>query len=91
MAYGAKPRTRVERAARLEADKPTWVTHLPPPAAQVIRAIARQFERAGTDALDSDQLWSTGEVSAAKGLTALKQGGDPTALLRKTKETIFGA
>jgi type I restriction enzyme R subunit len=91
VAYGAKPRTRVERAARLEADKPTWVTHLPPPAAQVIRAIARQFERAGTDALDSDQLWSTGEVSAAKGLTALKQGGDPTALLRKTKETIFGA
>jgi type I restriction enzyme R subunit len=91
VAYGVKPRTRAERAARLDTSVPDWLDQLPPPAAKVIRAIARQFERAGTDALDSDQLWSAGEVRAAKGLAALKQGGDPTALLRKTKETIFGA
>ncbi len=92
VAYGVKPRTRSERAQRLNGDATPWLTQLPPPAAKVIRAIGRQFERAGTDALDSDQLWSAGEVYAAKGIEALKiGGGDPTALLRQTKETIFGA
>jgi type I restriction enzyme R subunit len=91
VAYGVKPRTRVKRAGRLDTTGPDWFVSLPPPAAKVIRAIARQFERAGTDALDSDQFWSAGEVKAAKGLSALKLGGDPNALLRKTKETIFAA
>ena len=58
---------------------------------KVIRAIARQFEKAGTDALETDQLWSVGEVRAAKGLTALKLGGDPDKLMRQTKETLFAA
>lgn len=91
VAYGVKPKTRAERAARLDAHAPDWLTQLPPPAAKVIRAIARQFERAGTDALETDQLWSAGEVRAAKGLSALKQGGDPAKLLRQTKETLFDA
>ncbi len=90
--YGVKPRTRAERAAQLDsATAPPWLIQLPQPAAKVIRAIARQFERAGTDALETDQLWSAGEVKAAKGLAALKQGGDPAKLLRQTKETLFAA
>jgi type I restriction enzyme R subunit len=91
VAYGVKPRTRVERAARLDGHAPDWLAQLPPPAAKVIRAIARQFERAGTDALETDQLWNAGEVRAAHGLKALKQGGDPSKLLRQTKETLFEA
>lgn len=91
VAYGVKPRTRAERAGRLDTSGPDWFVQLPPPAAKVIRAIARQFARAGTDALETDQLWSAGEVKAAKGLSALKLGGEPNALLRKTKETIFAA
>ena len=91
VAYGVKPRTRAERAARLNTAAPEWLDRLPPPAAKVIRAIARQFERAGTDALETQELWNTGEVRAARGMTALKLGGEPNALLRKTKETIFAA
>jgi type I restriction enzyme R subunit len=91
VAYGVKPRTRVERAQRLDASAPDWLVKLPSPAAKVIRAIARQFERAGTDALETDQLWSASEVRAAKGLAALKQGGDPSKLLRQTKETLFAS
>ncbi|HEX9048080.1 MAG TPA: DEAD/DEAH box helicase family protein, partial [Verrucomicrobiae bacterium] len=64
VAYGVKPRTRGERAARLDGQAPDWFKQLPPPAANVIRAIARQFERAGTEALETDQLWSAGEVRA---------------------------
>ena len=90
--YGVKPKTRAERAARLDgAAAPDWLIQLPQPAAKVIRAIARQFERAGTEALETQELWNAGEVRVARGLTALKQGGEPNALLRKTKELIFAA
>jgi type I restriction enzyme R subunit len=91
LAYGVRPKTRAERAASLEALAPDWLIQLPQPAANVIRAIARQFERAGTDALETQELWNAGEVKAARGLTALKQGGEPAALLRRTKETLFAA
>jgi hypothetical protein len=57
----------------------------------VIRAIARQFKKAGTDALETQELWNAGEVKDAKGLAALRQGGNPAELLRKTKETLFAA
>lgn len=89
--YGVKPKTRAQRAAQLDNLATDWLLQLPPPAAKVIRAIARQFERAGTDALETDQLWNAGEVRAAKGLSALKQGGDPAKLLRRTKETLFAS
>lgn len=90
--YGVKPKTRAERASRLDgAAAPDWLIQLPQPAAKVIRAIARQFERAGTEALETQELWNAGEVRAVRGLTALKQGGEPNALLRKTKELIFAA
>lgn len=90
--YGIKPKTRAERAAQLDgAAAPDWLIQLPQPAAKVIRAIARQFERAGTEALETQELWNAGEVRAVRGLTALKQGGEPSALLRKTKELIFAA
>ncbi|MEN9573392.1 MAG: Type restriction enzyme protein [Verrucomicrobiota bacterium] len=92
VAYGVKARTRVERAASFDsATGPGWLVKLPQPAAKVIRAIARQFVRAGTEALDSDQLFQTGEVMEANGLAALRQGGNPAELLRQTKETLFAA
>jgi len=93
VAYGIKPLTRAERAAKLGSDShgPDWLIKLPQPSVKAIRAIARQFEKAGTEALETDQLWSAGEVKAAKGLSALKQGGDPAKLLRQTKETLFAA
>lgn len=90
--YGVKPRTRAERAAQLDgATGPGWLVKLPQPTVKVIRAIARQFKKAGTDALETQELWNAGEVKDAKGLAALRQGGNPTELLRKTKETLFAA
>lgn len=92
VAYGVKPRTRAERAASLDsANSPPWLIQLPQPAAQVIRAIARQFAKDGTDALETKELWHSGEVEEARGLAALAQGGEPAELLRKTKETLFAA
>jgi len=62
---------------------------LPQPAAKVIRKIVRQFEKAGTGALETGQLWKT--IDEPNALDALRQGGQPAELLRKTKETLFAA
>jgi type I restriction enzyme R subunit len=91
-AYGVPARTRAQRAALVTDTARTaapWLIRLPQPTATVIRAIARQFERGGTEALDSDQLFHTPEVEAAHGLAALRQGGEPSELLRLTRETLF--
>ena len=93
VAYGMPARTRAERAAAFaeSATAPPWLIQLPPPAASVIRAIVRQFEKDGTPALHSPELFRTPEVKAAKGLKALQQAGNPQELLRQTRETIFVA
>jgi type I restriction enzyme R subunit len=89
LAYGVQPMTRAQRAAKFGDTGPTWLTQLPQPTAKVIRKIVKQFEKAGTGALETGQLWSTiGEPNA---LAALRQGGQPADLLRMTKETLFAA
>jgi len=91
LAYGIQPLTRTQRAAQFDGEHPAWLVQLPPPTAKVIRAIVRQFERAGTDGLDSNQLWQTPELRPLKPVAVLKQAGNPAELLRKTKETLFAA
>jgi type I restriction enzyme R subunit len=91
LAYGVTPMTRAERAAKFGDTGPDWLIQLPQPSAKVILAIVRQFERAGTTALEATELWRTPEIRDLKGLDALKQGGQPAELLRKTKETLFAA
>jgi len=53
--------------------------------------IVKQFERAGTAALEAKDLWRTPEIRELKGWQALNQGGLPDELIRKTKETLFVA
>jgi type I restriction enzyme R subunit len=93
LAYAIPCKTKAERAAPVldEQSPDVWLHHLPQPTQKVIRAIARQFERGGTDAMDTNELFKTPEIRKAGGLKALKQGGDPTALLHKLKEEIFVA
>ena len=89
-AYGIAPRTRHTRANQFD-DGPDWLIRLPQPAAKVVRAIVRQFENAGTDALEAKELWETPEIKQLHGLAALREGGEPAELMRKTKETLFVA
>lgn len=51
----------------------------------------KQFENTGTDALEARELWDTPEIKQLRGLAALREGGKPSELLRKTKETLFVA
>ena len=91
VAYGIQPKTRAERAAQFGDTSPDWLIRLPQPSARVIRAIVRQFERAGTESLETAELWQIPEIRQLNGLKALRDGGDPTDLLRKMKETLFAA
>ena len=94
LAYGIAPRTRHTRAGQFGANAntaPNWLIQLPQPAAKVIRAIVRQFENAGTDALEAKELWETPEIKQLRGLAALREGGNPAELMRRTKETLFVA
>jgi len=91
LAYGITPRTRAERAAQFSDTGREWLIHLPPVSAKVLRAIVRQFERAGTDGLETNELWQTPDIRHLNGLKALREGGDPAELLRKLKETLFAA
>lgn len=89
LAYGVPPLTRAQRAAKFGATGPAWLIQLPQPTVKVIRKIIKQFEQAGTGALETGQLWNTiGEPDA---LATLRQGGEPAELLRLTKETLFAA
>jgi len=90
LAYGIAPRTRHSRAEQFDGG-PEWLIRLPQPAAKVIRAIVKQFENAGTDALEARELWETPEIKKLRGLAALRAGGEPSELMRKTKETLFVA
>ena len=48
-------------------------------------------QRAGTESLETNELWQTPDIRELNGIAALRQGGDPTELMRKLKETIFAA
>jgi type I restriction enzyme, R subunit len=90
LAYGIAPRTRHARAEQFDGG-PDWLIRLPQPTAKVIRAIVKQFENAGTKALEARELWETPEIKNLRGIAALREGGEPAELMRKTKETLFVA
>ncbi len=89
VAYGIRPLTRAQRAAQFGDSGPPWLIRLPQPTAKVIRKIVKQFEQAGTNALETPQLWKT--IDEPKAIDSLAKGGEPAHLLRKTKETLFAA
>lgn len=91
LGWGARPRTRQDRALAFTYKHEDWLDALPAPTAATIRAIARQFERGGTDSLENPHIFQTAEVKAAGGLQALQAAGKPAELLRETKARMFAA
>ena len=91
LAYGLLPRTREERALAFSYKHESWLSTLPPPASDTIKALAAQFVLGGTESLESPHIWQTPEVVAAGGIRALAAAGEPKTLLRETKERMFAA
>lgn len=59
--------------------------------ASTLRAIASQFSRAGTEGLESRELFRTPAVLSAGGLAALKALGKPAEVLMEAKRRMFAA
>ncbi len=91
LGWGMRPRTRHDRALAFTYKHEDWLDGLPARAAATIKAIASQFERGGTEGLESSQIFQTPEVKAAGGLAALQAAGQPAELLRETKQRMFAA
>jgi len=90
-AYGAVPRTRTDRAFAFIYKNEGWLTDLPAAATAVVKAVAKQFEKGGTDGLESREIFQTPDVRNAGGLAGLKAAGNPTELLKETKARMFAA
>lgn len=89
--YGMAPRTREERADAFGYKHADWLRACPPKAAATIRALSRQFTRAGTEGLENPSIFRLPEVMQAGGLTALQALGQPSEVLMETKERMFTA
>jgi type I restriction enzyme R subunit len=91
LGWGMNPRTRHDRALAFTYKHEDWINGLPIQAGATVRAIARQFDRGGTEGLENPQIFQTPEVKAAGGLLALQAAGKPSDLLRETKTRMFAA
>lgn len=91
LGYGMAPKSRGERADAFAYKHASWLAGMPPRTANVIRAIAGQFTKAGTEGLENPAVFQTPEVVHAGGLVALKALGKPSKVLTDTKERMFEA
>jgi len=91
LAYGAAPRTRVQRADAFNYKHAEWLDSLPIGAAETLRALTRQFGLSGTDGLEQPAVFNTPDVVKAGGLAALRALGQPKEILRETKRRVFAA
>jgi type I restriction enzyme R subunit len=91
LGYGLAPRTRPDRADAFAYKHAEWLAALPDKAAATLRALTGQFARAGTDGLESPEVFRLSAVVQAGGLAALKVLGKPADILRETKARLFAA
>ncbi len=89
--YGQAPMTRMQRAGAFGYKHMDWLNTMPIKTKGVVLAVANQFGRGGTDALESPRIFELPEIKRAGGLAALKQFGEPKTVLSETKERMFAA
>lgn len=91
LGYKVKPRRRLDRSLAFRFKNETWLDAMPSPARGVILGIAGQFERSGTDALESREIWRVPDIQKAGGLAALRGFGKPMDALHDAKTRLFSA
>lgn len=89
LGYSFEPLTRAYRVGQFNFRESDWLSAMPPEARGVVIALANQFGMAGTEALESRDVFATPEIIRAGGLTALRQVGEPSEVLRETKRRIL--
>jgi type I restriction enzyme R subunit len=92
LAYGGKRRTRIDRHLAFRYQNEKWLdSAMPAPARDVILGITAQFERHGTEALESREIWRVAAIERAGGMRALRALGEPTRAVMDMKRRLFAA
>jgi type I restriction enzyme R subunit len=89
--YGMAPKNRKERVLALSYKHAVWLKNLPDKARSTLLALAKQFEKGGTDELENPYIFSAPDVKKAGGLEALKVLGEPKDIIIETKRRLFAA
>ena len=92
LGYQAKSRTRLDRRLAFQYRHEDWLDkEMPSTTRQVVMGIAQEFERTGTDGLESTQLWHVPSVEKAGGMKTLLALGTPAHVLSNLKYRLFSA
>ena len=91
LGWGLSPRTCPDRVLAFRYKHEEWLDALPAEASHTIRAIAGQFRRGGTEALENPRIFQVPVVREAGGMAALQRAGTPRELLTETKRRMFAA
>ncbi|MEW6455882.1 MAG: DEAD/DEAH box helicase family protein [Acidobacteriota bacterium] len=89
--FGLAPKSRKERVEALQYKHKSWFDSLPEQTAKILLALAKQFEKGGTEELENPYVFNAPEVIKSGGLDALKTLGDPKEIINETKERLFAA
>jgi type I restriction enzyme R subunit len=89
--YGIAPKNRKERVSALGYKHRAWLRDLPEKTRSTLIALARQFEKGGTDELENPHVLDAPDVIKAGGLEALKVLGEPKDIIVETKRRLFAA
>ncbi len=89
--FGMAPKTRKQRVEALHYKHDVWFESLPPKTANTLLALAKQFERGGTEELENPYVFNAPDVANAGGLEALRILGEPKDIIDETKERLFAA
>lgn len=92
LGYGSKARTRIDRHLAFRFKNEDWLDQaMPSTARAVILGITAQFERNGTEALESREIWRVPAIERAGGMRALMALGKPAEALVEAKRRLFSA
>ena len=92
LGYGAKARTRIDRHLAFRFKNEDWLDKaMPSTTRAVILGITGQFEKSGTEALESREIWRVPAIQRAGGLAALRVLGRPGQALVEMKTRLFSA
>lgn len=89
--FGIAPKSRRERADALKYKHDSWFNNLPKKAADTLFALARQFEKGGTEELENPHVFNAPDVVKAGGLEVLTPLGKPKDIITETRKRLFSA
>ncbi len=89
--YGIAPKNRKERASALLYKHREWLNEFSAKARDTLLALARQFEKGGTEELENPHIFEAPDVLKAGGLSALKDLGKPEDIITEAKKRLFAA